>query len=59
MDYENFVRKCYLDILGRDVDSNSLRSLVSQLKEKIIRSNFGILSKHILKVSKLMKDGFP
>ena len=36
MDYENFVRKCYLDILGRDVDSNSLKFFTSQLKEKII-----------------------
>ena len=36
MDYENFVRKCYLDILDRDVDSNSLKFFTSQLKEKII-----------------------
>ena len=36
MDYENFVKKCYLDILDRDVDSNSLKFFTSQLKEKII-----------------------
>ena len=34
MDYDNFVRKCYLDTLGRDVYSNNLKSLVNQLKEK-------------------------
>ena len=48
MDYENFVRKCYLDILGRDVDSNSLRSLASQLKEKIISRDVPSLNKNWL-----------
>tara|TARA_B100000378_G_scaffold37100_1_gene27949 strand:- start:135 stop:980 length:846 start_codon:yes stop_codon:yes gene_type:complete len=56
MDYENFVRKCYLDILGRDVDSNSLRSLVSQLKEKIISCD-GLVD--MLKKSDELRASFP
>ena len=56
MDYENFVRKCYLDILDRDVDSNSLRSLDNQLKEKII-SRDGLVD--MLKKSDELRSSFP
>ena len=56
MDYENFVRKCYLDILGRDVDSNSLSSLANQLKEKII-SHDGLVD--MLKKSDELRSSFP
>ena len=53
---ENFVKKSYLDILGRDVDSNSLTSLASQLKEKII-SHDDLLD--ILKKSDEFRASFP
>ena len=33
---KKFIRKCYEDILGRDADSDGLRSFTNQLKEKII-----------------------
>ena len=56
MDYENFVRKCYLDILDRDVDSNSLRSLDNQLKEKIISCD-GLVD--MLKKSDELRSSFP
>jgi len=56
MDDENFVKKSYLDILGRDVDSNSLTSLASQLKEKII-SHDDLLD--ILKKSDEFRASFP
>ena len=56
MDDENFVKKSYLDILGRDVDSNSLTSLVSQLKEKIISHDDLI---DILKKSDEFRASFP
>ncbi len=56
MDDENFVKKSYLDILGRDVDSNSLTSLASQLKEKIISHDDLI---DILKKSDEFRASFP
>jgi len=33
---KKFIRKCYEDVLGRDADSDGLRSFTNQLKEKII-----------------------
>ena len=56
MDDENFVKKSYLDVLGRDVDSNSLTSLTSQLKEKIISHDDLI---DILKKSDELRASFP
>ena len=56
MDYENFVRKCYLDILGRDVDSNSLKFFTSQLKEKIISYDDLV---DVLKKSDEFRASFP
>ena len=56
MDYENFVRKCYLDILDRDVDSNSLKFFTSQLKEKIISYDDLV---DMLKKSDELRASFP
>ena len=56
MDYENFVRKCYLDILDRDVDSNSLKFFTSQLKEKIISYDDLV---DVLKKSDEFRASFP
>ena len=33
---KKFIRKCYEDVLGRDADSDGLRSFTNKLKEKII-----------------------